>query len=202
MHPEVTRSQVSRYDQSWRAATFVGVGQWGFALGLATCVAIHPGFVLKANEGGVSDYGVHVETAVPYYLALVLAAGGAYLAATHARDSTILPRRLRAVLLFYSVLIVLTLASTFGYTRDTPQRDVHVGVGIVLTVFEVVATLWMYRERRGDLGLVLAQLAGVVVAGLTIVGLLHLLFVTEIVTGASFAVLLFRTTRQLSNPTR
>src|SRR6202453_3153258 len=183
MHPQVTRSQVSPYGRWRRSATLFAVGQWGFALGLLTCVAIHPGFVLKANEGGVSDYGVHVETAVPYYLALVLAAGGAYLAATHARDSTILPRRLRAVLLFYSVLIVLTLASTFGYTRDTPQRDVHVGVGIVLTVFEVVATLWMYRERRGDLGLVLVQLVGVIVAGLTIVGLLHLLFVSEIVTG-------------------
>jgi hypothetical protein len=92
--------------------------------------------------------------------------------------------------------------STFGYRLDTPQRDVHVGVGIVLTVFEVVASLWMYRERRGDLGLVLVQLAGVVVAGLTIVGLIHLLFVSEIVTGASFAVLLFRTTRQLSTATR
>jgi heme/copper-type cytochrome/quinol oxidase subunit 4 len=202
MHPEVTRSQVSRYDRSWRAATFVGVGQWGFAVGVALCVAIHPGFVLKANEGGVSDYGVHVKTAVPYYLALALAAGGAYLAASHARDSTNLPTQLRAFLLGYAVLLVLTLASTIGYTLDKPQRDVHVGVGIALTVFEVVASLWMYRERRGDLGLVLVQLAGVIVAALTIVGLIHLLFVTEIVTGASFAVLLFRTTRQLSTAIR
>jgi hypothetical protein len=202
MHQEVTRSQVSRYVRSWRAATFVGVGQWGFAFGVALCVVIHPGFVLKANEGGVSDYGVHVKTAVPYYLALALAASGAYFAATHARDSTSLPTRLRALLLCYAVLIALTLVSTFGYRLDTPQRDVHVGVGIVLTVFEVVASLWMYRERRGDLGLVLVQLAGVVVAGLTIVGLIHLLFVSEIVTGASFAVLLFRTTRQLSTATR
>jgi hypothetical protein len=199
MHPQVTRSQVSRYDHSWRAATFVGVGQWGFAFGVALCVVIHPGFVLKANEGGVSDYGVHVKTALPYCLALALAAGGAYLAATHARDSTSLPPRLRVVLLCYAVLIVLTLASTFGYTLDKPQRDVHVGVGITLTVFEVVASLWMYRERRSDLGLLLVQLAGVIVAGLTIVGLIHLLFVSEIVTGASFAILLFRTTRQLSS---
>jgi hypothetical protein len=201
MHPQVTRSQVSRYDR-WRAATFVGVGQWGFACGVALCVVIHPGFVLKANEGGVSDYGVHVKTAVPYYLALALAASGAYLAVTYARDSTNLPARLRALLTSYAVLLTLTLASTFGYTLDKPQRDVHVGVGIALTVFEVVASLWMYRERRGDLGLVLVQLMGVIVAGLTIVGLIHLLFVSEIVTGASFAVLLFRSTRQLSTAPR
>jgi heme/copper-type cytochrome/quinol oxidase subunit 4 len=202
MHPEVTRSQVSPFDRSWRAATFVGIGQWGFAFGVALCVVVHPGFVLKANEGGVSDYGVHLMTVVPYYLALAVAAGGAYLAATHARDSTSMPARLRALLLGYAVLLVLTLVSTIGYTLDKPQRDVHVGVGIALTVFEVVASLWMYRERRGDLGLVVMQLAGVIVAALTIVGLIHLLFVTEIVTGASFAVLLFRTTRQLSTTTR
>jgi heme/copper-type cytochrome/quinol oxidase subunit 4 len=198
MHPKVTRSQVSRYDGTWRAATLVAAGQWGFAFGVALCVVLRPGFVLKANEGGVSNYGVHVKTAVPYYLALSVAAVGAYLAATHARDSTKLPPQLRALLLCYAVLIILTLASTFGYTLDTPQRDVHVGVGIALTVFQVVASLWMYRERRGDLGLVLVQLAGVVVAALTIVGLIRLLFASEIVTGASFAVLLFRTTRELS----
>jgi hypothetical protein len=167
-------------------------------LGVALCVVLRPGFVLKVNEGGVSNYGVHVKTAVPYYLALTVAAVGAYLAATRARDSMELPQRLRALLLCYATLIVLTLASTFAYTLDKPQRDLHVGVGIVLTVFEILASLWMYRERRGDLGLVLVQLAGVVVAALTIVGLVHLLFVSEIVTGASFAVLLFRTTRQLS----
>jgi hypothetical protein len=198
MHPEATKSQVSRYDRAWRAATFVAAGQWGFAFGVALCVVLRPGFVLKVNEGGVSNYGVHVRTAVPYYLALTVAAVGAYLAATRARDSMELPQRFRALLLCYATLIVLALASTFGYTLDKPQRDLHVGVGIVLTVFEVLASLWMYRERRGDLGLVLVQLAGVVVAALTIVGLVHLLFVSEIVTGASFAVLLFRTTRQLS----
>jgi hypothetical protein len=198
MHPEVTRSQVSQNDGAWRAATFVAVGQWGFAGGVALCVVLHPGFVLKANEGGVSNYGVHVKTAIPYYVALAVAAIGAYLAATHARDSTKLPPRLRALLLSYAVLIALTLASTVGYTLNKPQRDVHVGVGIALTVFEVVASLWMYGERRGDLGLVLLQLAGVVLAALTIVGVIRLLFVSEIVTGASFAILLFRTARQLS----
>jgi hypothetical protein len=82
---------------------------------------------------------------------------------------------------------------------DRPQRDVHVGVGSVLTIFEVVASLWMYRERRGDLPLVLVQLVGFVLGALTIVGLIHLLFVSEIVTGGGFAIQLFRSTRQLSS---
>jgi hypothetical protein len=199
MHPLARKSQVSPRVSWPSAATFVALGQWGFAGGVALAVALHPGFVLTANEGGISDYGVHLKTAIPYDLALVCAALGAYLAATHAPDSATLLRGLRSLLLAYAVLVALTLVSTFGYTLDRPQRDLHVGVGSVLTVFEVVASLWMYHERHGDVPLVLIQLVGFVLGALTIVGLVHLLFVSEILTGASFAVQLFRSTRQLSS---
>jgi hypothetical protein len=53
----------------------VALGQVGFAFFLAICVAIHPGLVLKVNEGGMSNYGVHAKTAIPYTLALAMAAG-------------------------------------------------------------------------------------------------------------------------------
>lgn len=199
MHPVARKCQISRHLRRSNAATLVALGQWGFAGGVAIAVALHPGFVLKANEGGISDYGVHLKTAVPYDLALLFAAAGAYLAATHARDSTNLARGLRLVLLTYATLVALTLASTFGYSLDRPQRDLHVGVGIVLTVFEVVASLWMCRERHGDLALLLIQLAGLALGALTVVGLIHLLFVSEIMTGGSFALVLCRSTRQLSS---
>jgi hypothetical protein len=197
MHPVAMRSQVSGYIGAKRAATLVAAGQWGFALGVGICVILHPGFVLKANEGGLSNYGVHAKTAVPYYLALGVAAFSAYLAATHAYDSANLSPRLRVLLLSYATLVVLTLASTVGYTLDATQRDVHVGVGSALTVFEIAASLWLYRERRRNVGLVFVQLVGFVMAALTILGHIHLLFVSEIVTGASFAILLFRSIREL-----
>jgi hypothetical protein len=177
----------------------VALGQWGFAGGVAIAVALHPGFVLKANEGGISDYGVHLKTAVPYDLALASAALGAYLAATRARESMNLPRGLRTMLLAYATLVAVTLVSTFGYTLDRPQRDLHVAVGSLLTLFEVVASIWMYGERHGDFPLVLVQLAGIVLGALTITGHIHLLFVSEILTGGSFAVMLYRTTRGLSS---
>lgn len=195
MHPETGQSQVSHRANRPRAATYVAWGQWGFAAGVAIAVALHPGFVLKANEGGISDYGVHLKTAVPYDLALAGAALGAYLAATSARDSVALRQGLRAVLLTYATLVSLTLASTFGYTLDRPQRDLHVGVGSLLTVFEVLASLWMYKERRGDFALMLIQLTGFILGALTLIGLIHLLFVSEMVSGVSFALMLYRTTR-------
>ena len=39
-------------------------------------VALHPGFVLARREGGISEYGVHVKTAVLYTLAWVVLAVG------------------------------------------------------------------------------------------------------------------------------
>jgi formate hydrogenlyase subunit 3/multisubunit Na+/H+ antiporter MnhD subunit len=202
MHPVARKSQVSLHVFRSDAATFVALGQWGFALGIAIAVSLHPGFVLNANEGGISDYGVHLKTALPYDLALACAALGSYVAARHARDSAKLPPNLRTVLLTYAGLVALTLATTFGYTLDRPQRDLHVIVGTVLTVVEVVASWWMYRERRGDLWLALVQLVGFVLGALTITGLIHLLFVSEMMTGASFALLLYRSTRQQRSPTR
>jgi hypothetical protein len=199
MHLGTRKSQVSSREREPKAATLVALGQWGFAGGVALAVALHPGFVLKANEGGISDYGVHLKTAVPYDLALASAALGAYLASWHARGSKNLPPGLRTVLLTYAILVAVTLASTFGYTLDRPQRDLHVVVGSVLTLFEVVAVLWMYRVRRGDLPLVLVQLTGAVLGALTITGQIHLLFTSEIMTGGSFAIMLYRTTRQLSS---
>ncbi len=198
MHLGAMRSQVSHRIGRWPAQTFIAAGQWAFAIGITLCVALHPGFVLKANEGGVSDYGVHAKTAIPYYLGLAAAALGAYLAATRTGDSTRPARCLRSLLFAYAFLVALTLASTFGYTLDHPQRDIHVGVGTALSVFEFVASLWMYRERRADLELVLVELAGSVLAAFTIVGAVHLLFVAEVVTAASFAILLYRSTRQMA----
>ena len=49
-----------------RAAAHIALGQISFGFFITVCVALHPGFVLKWNEGGVSNYGVHLKTALPY----------------------------------------------------------------------------------------------------------------------------------------
>ena len=47
-------------------------GEVLFLFFTAVSVALHPGFVLQRDEGGMSNYGLHVKTAVPYTLALAL----------------------------------------------------------------------------------------------------------------------------------
>jgi hypothetical protein len=175
----------------------VALGQLCFALFITICVALHPGFVLKSNEGGLSNYGVHAKTVVPYTLALALAAGFSLRAARIARQSN-RSQRLERLLTTYATLVLLTLVTTYSYTVNTPLRDLHVGIGVVITVFEFAASLWMYREIK-SLGVIVAvEILGFALAIATFVGALHVLFLTQLLIGGSFAFLLVRTSRELS----
>jgi len=185
-----------------RAVTrWVALGQIGFAAGIGLCVISSPHLVLHANEGGISNFGVHAKTVAPYTAALLLPAALTFrasrLIAAHSPQ-----RRLREILTVYSGLILLTLLTTYLYKVDTPLKIVHVGVGVVLTVFEMGTSLWMCREIRALYGVVILEFVGFVLAALTIVGVLHLLFVTQLVVGAAFAVILVRACRVLISPTR
>jgi len=176
----------------------VAQSQIAFAFFIAVCVVLHPGLVLKTDEGGMSNYGVHLKTAIPYTLALAFASALAYRATrslpTARRDS----RLFKVLLRVYSALVLLTLVTTFGYTLDAPQKDLHIGVGVAITVFEFLSSLWMYRVVR-SLHLVIAvELVGLVLASLTLFGLLHVLFLSQVLVGGAFALLLVSTSRQLA----
>ncbi|HVB50197.1 MAG TPA: hypothetical protein VND89_00445 [Acidimicrobiales bacterium] len=173
----------------------VALGQISFAVFIAICVALHPGLVLKSNEGGLSNYGVHAKTVVPYTLALALAAGFTLRAARSASLSTS-ARRLERLLNTYALLTLLTLVTTYGYTLNKPFKDLHVGVGVVITVFEFVASLWMYREIKSLHFVFAAGLVGFALAIVTFFGALHVLFLTQLLIGGAFALLLIRTSRE------
>ncbi len=188
--PEASPRRVMVQDVTW--------GQIGFGGFLAICVALHPGLVLKANEGGLSNYGVHLKTAIPYTLALLSPAALTYQAAQAFRPATRTERHFRVLLRLYSGLMALTLASTYGYTLDQPQKIIHIAIGVAITVFESLASLWMYRVLRRLRWVLVAQLAGLLVAALTFFGALHLLFLTQVVTGGAYAVLLVVTCREIA----
>jgi hypothetical protein len=165
------------------------LGQISFACFIALCVALHPGFVLKSNEGGLSNYGVHAKTVLPYTLALGLAAIFSMRAARQCRQSE-LARPLEKLLLAYGVLTLLTLVTTYSYTRDSALKDLHVGVGVLITVFEFVSCLWIYRSVRRRRHFVYIAVVGFILAVLTFFGALHVLFLTQLLIGGSFAFLL------------
>ena len=164
------------------------------------CVMLHPGFVLKWDEGGFSNYGVHVKTAAAYTLAFVLCAWFAALASRRLRATTNAARTQRRVLVVYAVLMVLTLVSTYGYTIDRPLKDVHTAVGILTMLFEPLTSLWMYSLLKGSKWrrvLLTTVLAGLTLGVVDFVGLLHVLFLAQVLTGVGFGFLLVQSVSRL-----
>jgi hypothetical protein len=181
-----------------QGARLVERGQICFGLFIAVCVALHPGFVLKWNEGGMSDYGSHLETTLPYTLALLGLAEFSRRAASLYRQNDRTTRRLRRVLYAYSAIVFVMLVSTYVYTINLALRDFHFGFGTLLIVFEVTSSVWMFSLFRRFVwdGIFLAmQIIGSVLCLVTIVGTLHVLFFAEMLTGAGFAGLIIHTSR-------
>jgi hypothetical protein len=178
-----------------RGVAYIACGQIGFAIFLVVCVALHPGFVFKADEGGLSNYGIHIKTAFAYTLALGLPGLLTYRAVPFFNRSVPVARRFQQFLRAYSVLILLTLLSTYVYSLDVVLRDLHIVIGSALIVLDTLGGVWLYRLRRNvrfDDKLVTALLLGFVLAALTITGLLHILFVSQVVTSGAFAILFVR----------
>jgi hypothetical protein len=185
-----------------QGARLVERGQICFGLFIAVCVALHPGFVLKWNEGGMSDYGSHLETALPYTLALLGLSEFSRRAASFYRGNDRTTRRLRRVLYLYSAIVLVMLVSTYVYTINFTLRDFHFGFGTILILFEVSSSVWMFllfRRFMWDGIFLVMQIVGSALCLLTIVGVLHVLFFAEMLTGAGFAGLIIHTSRCLSS---
>jgi hypothetical protein len=159
-------------------------------------VALHPGYVLARHEGGISEYGVHVKTAVLYTLAWALLAGGNMRAARVCGGRGVRSEKVRKLLLFYSAASLLVLISTYFYSLDAVLSYIHYGFAAVLVVFMSLAAYWLYRQLA-DVSWARAalwvQVLGGVCALLSIVGALHVLFCAETISNVGCAILLAKT---------
>lgn len=186
-----------------RAAAYIVYGQASFAFFIGVCVALHPGLVLKGNEGGLSNYGIHLKTVVPYTLALGLASAFSGRAAVLVRRTKSAPG-LAQVLAVYGGLALVVLVSTYPYSLNVVFKDAHIALGAAMMIFDLATSVWMFRvlgHRPGD-GFVLGvESVGFVLAVLTFAGSLHLLFLSQVLTGGSFAILLVRTGHALTSRT-
>jgi hypothetical protein len=169
----------------------VAASQVCFVVLLGVCVALKPGLVIKRNEGGVSNYGVHWKTVAPYSLAYAVDA------ALLARAARLLDRlamsRLGRLLRILSVLLIVTLVTTYGYTSATALKDVHFTVGSILILFEGASAPWLWRlTRRGVAASagVATTFAGLVLCVLATLDVWHVLFAGQVLVIAGYAPLL------------
>jgi hypothetical protein len=159
-------------------------------------VALHPGYVLARHEGGISEYGVHVKTAVLYTLAWAVLAGGNLRAARACGGRGVRSEKVRKLLLFYSAVSLLVLLSTYFYSLDAVLEYIHYGLGAILVTFMSVAAYWLYRQLADvswARAILWVQLIGSIAALLSIVGVLHVLFAAESISNVGCAILLAKT---------
>jgi hypothetical protein len=165
---------------------------------LAVCIAIEPAYLFRRNEGGLSNFGVHAATVVPYTLAFLLCAiflGRAASLVTVVDPTT---RAFRTMLLVLACLLVAVLGSTYPYKTSQLLHGVHIAVGVVTVCFESAASIWIalaVAKDRWSLAALCAQLVGLLLAALTFFGQLHVLFAAQLLTSLAFGVLLVRGAR-------
>ncbi|HQU25950.1 MAG TPA: hypothetical protein PLS29_02845 [Acidimicrobiales bacterium] len=164
------------------AARSVAWGQSVFVGGLLACVALAPHLVLKASEVGVSNFGVHATTVVPYGVAFVGSVVGLARASRHVR------RPYGEAFAACAVCYGAALVTTYPYHLDTGLKDLHDATGIATMVVSFgLGVVALARERR--LAPVLAaHLAGLAVGTVTLVGAWHLLFAAQVSTSVAFSV--------------
>jgi hypothetical protein len=146
------RAGLERPEQR-RAEVYVLTGQVLCVFLVGICIAPHPGFVLASHEGGVSDYGAHVKTVVPYTLAFGLLSLCTWRAAIIYKAAEPKETGLWWILVVYGLLISLMLVSSYVYTLYAGLRDVHVVIGTALAAFEVGASWWLFfwGEELGEI---------------------------------------------------
>jgi hypothetical protein len=185
----------------WRAYRLMIAGEVGFLVFTSVCIALHPGFVLKRNEGGLSDYGVHLKTAVPYTCSLALLSLCNLRAAFLYSDGDRRARRLRLLLFAYCGVVALVLLSTYVYTLNGILKELHYGLGSLLIVVVTVGSIWMYRLWPPSATLrmfLVVQITGDALNLATSVGALHVLCLAELLSNIGFALILIRTGRKIA----
>jgi hypothetical protein len=195
-HPRLRSASAPHARRAGATLTSGGVdlvlyGQVLMAVFFTVCVALHPGFVLKRDEGGVSNFGVHLKTCIPYSAAYAAAGVSSWIVGTRARAPGGL-HDVGRILRVYAVLLMVTLTTTYFYTLSILSHDLHIMVGGVLFAFEVMTSWWMVRRlgRRRDWLWLAVQWTGSVLAALTIAGTLEVLFLSQVIAGVGYAVVL------------
>jgi len=186
-------------DVRTRVGVYIALSQLSLLSFVALCVALHPGLVLKWNEGGLSNYGIHVKTVVPYTLGFALCSFFAFATARTLAARSHLAKQMRLLLNVYGSLVLFSMLSTYGYTLNEPLKLLHIVSGIAIILFGTGASLWMFarlRSSRSDSVWLAIQVAGFALALIDFFNVLHVLFLAQLLTGVGFGFLVVHAVRR------
>lgn len=169
-------------------ARLLFVSQLCLSIGLFVCVLLMPHFLFESNEGGVSNYGTYTKTVIPYTFGFGICG---ILTLRVARIST--NRMMHRLLWILGLLYLFVLISTYPYKLDATYDNIHHAAGASLLIYSLGFGMWLslFRARSiATIALFTAQLIGFLMAILTSLGVLHVLFIAELLSSLAFGVLL------------
>jgi hypothetical protein len=187
-----------------RASVLVLRSQLVLLGSLLVCTAVMPRFLFSRNMGGVSNFGTHGETVVPYTLGTVAAVWLLWRSATQLR-TTCGAGGVVKVTRVVSVCLLANLITTYAYRSGPTWAAVHSWTATALAVAEFGGGLLLLRWVSG--GLCRTAASGFIVLGmaclvLTYLGRLHVLFVAEVTTATGFGLALVAAVRALDSRER
>ena len=175
-------------------------GQLCFLAMMVCCLAIEPSAL--ALKRGLSYYGTHVETVVPYALGFALCVGLTALGIARIGNGSTSLRRLRLAL--GAIAALLAAIPLTPYSVDLVFDWLHIGFTAALFAFALIVGWWVAVRLREDSfvrGLVAAETAGGVLVLVAQVGLLDFMIPVEVCFQLAFALLVVRALRLLQRRT-
>ena len=180
-----------------KVTRYVLLGQVCLIGGLAVCYLLRP--ELLRSAGGLSNYGVYRQTVIPYTLAFGLGGLFTWLAAFQARRARPAPARLPAILIILAALFLIVLLSTYAYKHGYVLNTFHRGCAIGLFVYEIATSIWLTASGRRNWSawlLLTVFLGGCLVSLLSLLNVIHVLFIGQSLAGVAFAFLLVKAVNQ------
>ncbi len=144
------------------------------------------------KNGGVSNYGNHYSTVIFYSIAFLADAIYTFLAAKSLMLMSPRFKYLSRYLRVLSVLLLLVFVTTFPRRFGIVYSDIHDNVSKVLFGYEFVLACWLVFERHTleTIGYMFVMTGGSLIALLSSLHVLHLMFVGQMLGAIGFALLL------------
>jgi len=144
------------------------------------------------KNGGVSNYGNHYSTVVFYSIAFI--ADIVYLDLA-AESLMMLGKQFKYLSRYFSLLCAITLVvfiSTFPRRFGVIFTDIHDNISIALFDYELLLAIWLAfkRPKLDTFGYLLVMVSGSLVALLSAIHKIHLMFVGQMLGALGFALLL------------
>lgn len=171
---------------------YVLLSQASFLAFIIICIAIMPGYLFETNEGGMSNYGVHIETA-SFYTAAFMSCSFFLFKAKQVLPQTGQTKTFAYALVYSAVSLLVILLSTYVYKINRFFTVVHIGLSsLILFSYLVIITMLLFKNHKSWAVIVIytSLLAGLLLATLTLLGIYHVLFIAQLLILLSYGGLL------------